>query len=98
MWLIMTGLAAIITTAIWYVKAPEDNYKLGLLSWLFWGATLMWLVDHVMAYLTEGGEFFEVNLDATLLGLSVIILALLVWIIVLLVSDPKGVLKKVLKG
>lgn len=97
MWLIMTLLAAIITTVIWYSKAPEDKYKLGLLSLIFWGATLMWLVDHIMAYLTEGGEFFEINLDATLLGVSVIILALLVWEIVLLVSDPKGVLKRALK-
>ena len=97
MWLIMTSLAAIITTLIWYIRAPEDKYKLGLLSLIFWGATLMWFVDHVMAYLTEGGEFFEINLDATLLGLSVIILALLVWEIVLLVSDPKGVLKRVFK-
>jgi len=98
MWLIMAALAAVITTVIWYVKAPEDKYKLGLLSLIFWGATLMWLVDHVMAYLIEGGEFFEMNLDATLLGLSVIIIALLVWVVVLLVSDPKGVLKRVLKG
>jgi len=98
MWLIMTALAAVITTAIWYVKAPEDKYKLGLLSWLFWGATLMWLVDHVMAYLTEGGEFLEINLDATLLGLSVIMVALLAWVIVLLISDPKGVIKKVPKS
>jgi peptidoglycan biosynthesis protein MviN/MurJ (putative lipid II flippase) len=97
MWLIMTALAAVITTAIWYVKAPEDKYKLGLLSLIFWGATLMWLVDHVMAYITEGGEFFETSLDATLLGLSVIFLALFAWEIVLLVSDPKGVLKRVLK-
>jgi peptidoglycan biosynthesis protein MviN/MurJ (putative lipid II flippase) len=98
MWLIMTSLAAIITTAIWYIKAPEDKYKLGLLSLIFWGATLMWFVDHVMAYLTGGGEFFEINLDATLLGLSVITLALLVWEVVLLVSDPKGVLKRVWKS
>lgn len=97
MWLIMTALAAIITTAIWYIKAPNDKYKLGLLSWIFWGATLMWLVDHVMAYLMEGGEFFEVNLDAALLGISVIIIALLIWEMVLLVSDPKGVFKKVLR-
>jgi len=97
MWLIMTTLAAIIATAIWYVKAPEDKYKFGLLSLFFWGATIMWFVDHVMAYLIEGGEFFEINLDATLLGISVIILALLVWEIVLLVSDPKGVLKRVKK-
>ena len=98
MWLIMTSLAAIITTIVWYVKAPKDKYKLGLLSLMFWGATLMWLVDHVMAYLTEGGEFFEINLDATLLGISVIIFALLVWLIVLLVSDPKGVIKRALNS
>jgi peptidoglycan biosynthesis protein MviN/MurJ (putative lipid II flippase) len=97
MWLIMTSLAAVITTAIWYIKAPEDKYKVGLLSLFFWGATLMWLVDHVMAYLTEGGEFFEINLDATLLGVAVIVFALFVWEIVLLVSDPKGVLKRVLR-
>jgi len=97
MWLIMTALAAIITTAIWYTRAPEDKYKLGLLSLFFWGATLMWLVDHLVAYLTEGGEFFEINLDAALLGVAVIVLALFVWEIVLLVSDPKGVLKRVLK-
>jgi peptidoglycan biosynthesis protein MviN/MurJ (putative lipid II flippase) len=97
MWLIMTALGAIITTIIWYVKAPDDKYKVGLLSLFFWGATIMWLVDHVMAYLTEGGEFFEINLDATLLGISVILIALLIWVITLLVSDPKGVLTKVLK-
>jgi hypothetical protein len=97
MWLIMTSLAAVITTAIWYIKAPDNKYKLGLLSLIYWGATLMWLVDHVMAYLTEGGAFIETDLDATLLGLSVVILGLLVWEIALLVSDPKGVLKKVLK-
>lgn len=98
MWLIMTALAAVITTAIWYIKAPDDKYKLGLLSLFFWGATLMWLVDHIMAYVTEGGEFFETNLDATLLGVAVIVLALFVWEIVLVVSDPKGVLKKALNS
>ena len=97
MWLIMTALAAVIATAIWYVKAPEDKYKLGLLSLFFWGATLMWLVDHVIAYITEGGEFFEINLDATLLGVAVIVFALFVWEIVLVVSDPKGVLKRLPK-
>jgi hypothetical protein len=97
MWLLMTALAAIITTAIWYAKAPDDKYKLGLLSLIFWGATIMWLVDRITAYVTEGGEFLEINLDATLLGLAVITLALFVWEIVLLVSDPKGVLRKALK-
>jgi peptidoglycan biosynthesis protein MviN/MurJ (putative lipid II flippase) len=98
MWLILTALAAVITTAIWYIKAPDDKYKLGLLSLFFWGATLMWLVDHIMAYVTEGGEFFEVSLDATLLGLAVIVLALFVWEIVLIISDPKGILRKALRS
>jgi peptidoglycan biosynthesis protein MviN/MurJ (putative lipid II flippase) len=97
MWLIMTSLAAVITTAIWYKKGREDKYKLGTLSLMFWGATLMWLVDHVIAYLTQGGEFFEINLNATLLGFSVIILALLVWVITLLVSHPEGVLRRFIK-
>ncbi|MGQ9546681.1 MAG: hypothetical protein ACUVTR_05950 [Dehalococcoidia bacterium] len=94
----MTALAAIIVTAIWYAKAPEDKYKLGLLSLFLWGATLMWLVDHVMAYITEGGPFLEMNLEATLLGIAVIVLALFVWEIVLIASDPKGALKKALRG
>lgn len=97
MWLILTASAAIIATIVWYVKAPEDKYKLGLLSLMFWGATIMWLVDHIMAYVTEGGEFFEISTDGTLFGISVIVLALIVWLIVLLVSDPRGVLKRVLK-
>jgi hypothetical protein len=97
MWLIMTSLAAVITTVVWYVKSPQDKYKLGLLCLFFWGATVMWLVDHVMAFLAEGGEFFEINLDATLLGISVIILALLVWLAILMISDPKGVFKGVLR-
>ncbi len=95
MWLILTAFAAIITTIVWYVKSPDDKYKLGLLSLAFWGATIMWLVDHVMAFITEGGEFFETSLDASMLGISVIVFALAVWLAVLLVSDPKGVLKRV---
>ncbi|HAP94133.1 MAG TPA: hypothetical protein DCM26_05865 [Desulfotomaculum sp.] len=98
MFFIITALAAIVATIIWYVNAPEDKYKLSLLSFIFWGATLMWFVDHVMAYLIEGGEFFEITLDATLLGVTVVLFGLLVWMIVLLVSDPKGVFKKLLKG
>jgi hypothetical protein len=94
MWLIITTLAAVITTLIWYLKDPKNEYKLGLLAMIFWGAALMWFVDHVMAYRVEGGEFFEINTDATLLGVSVVIVALLVWGITLLISDPRGIFKK----
>ena len=94
MYLIITAAAAIITTIIWYVNAPGDKYKLSTLCFIYWGATLMWFVDHVMAYLTEGGEFFEITLDATLLGITVVVCGLLVWLIMQLVSDPKKVFNK----
>ena len=94
MWLILISLAAVITTIIWYAKLPEDKYKIGFLSLMFWGATLMWFIDHLMAYFTEGGNFFEINLDATMLGVVVIIVALIVWEFALLCGDPKGVLKR----
>jgi len=97
MWLILTAFAAIVTTVIWYVHAPHDKYKLGLLSLIFWGATLMWFIDHLVIYLSEGGAFFEISLDAFFLGISVILLGLLLWIITLLISDPKGVWAKVLR-
>jgi hypothetical protein len=97
MFLIITALAAIITSALWYITAPQDKYKLGFLSLMYWGAAIMWLVDHVIAYAQEGGEFFEVNADATGLGFSILIAGLLIWLIVLLVSDPKRVLRKVVK-
>lgn len=96
MWLLITGLAAAIATALWYVNAPNDRYKLGFLSLLYWGAAIMWLVDHVIAYAQDGGEFFEISTDATGLGLSVLLGGLVLWLIVLLVSDPKRVIKKVL--
>lgn len=93
MWLLITALAALAATALWYAGAPADRYKLGFLSLIYWGATLMWLVDHVIAYVQEGGPFVEVDADGAALGLSVLILGLVIWLVRLLASDPKGVLR-----
>jgi hypothetical protein len=30
MWLLMTALAALIASVLWYVNAPEDKYKFSL--------------------------------------------------------------------
>jgi len=98
MFLIITALAAVVATILWYFNAPEDKYRLNILCFIFWGATLMWLVDHVMAYLIEGGEFFELTLDATMLGITVVLCGLVVWTGVLLVKDPKGVFNKLLQS
>jgi len=96
MWLIILTMAAVITTAIWYAKDTERKYKLGFLSLVFWGTSIMVFVDHVVGYLMEGaeGEFFETSLDAFLLSIVLVIIALIIWEIVLLYKDPAGRLKK----
>lgn len=94
MWLIILAFAAAIVTPIWYSVAEEDKYLLKILCLILWGATIMVFIDHVMGFLMEGGEFFELTLDATVLGFVMLIAALVIWEIVLLLKDPKGVLYK----
>jgi hypothetical protein len=93
MWLLITAFAAVLVTALWYLSAPNDKYRLGFLSLVYWGATLMWVVDHVMAYVQEGGAFFEIDASATALGVSVLILGLVVWLIRLVIADPGRILR-----
>ncbi|MCR6691241.1 MAG: hypothetical protein HA488_00825 [Candidatus Verstraetearchaeota archaeon] len=92
MWLIILAFAAAIVTPLWYSMADDDKYLLKVLCLILWGATIMVFVDHVYGFLTEGGEFLEMTLDATLLGFTMLIFALIIWEIVLLLKDPKGVL------
>lgn len=93
MWLVVTTLAAAIVTAIWYAK-DSGEYKLGFLSLMLWGTAIMVFVDHVMGYLAEGGEFIEMSLDAFVLSIAMVIVAVVAWEVVLLVTDPKGKLRK----
>lgn len=79
MWLLLTAAAAIAATVGWRIDTPGDRHHLGFLALVYWGATLMWLVDHVIAYVDEGGPFFDLSLHATLIGLSVLMLGLLLW-------------------
>ena len=44
MTLLTTVFAAIASTIVWYKKAPENEMKVGILCWMYWGASLMWLV------------------------------------------------------
>ena len=94
MWLIILAFAAAIATPIWYSMAEDDKYLLRLLCLILWGATIMVLVDHVMGYLMEGGEFLELTLDATVLGFAMLTAALVIWEIILILKDPKKVLYK----
>ena len=100
MTLLTAVFAAVIATAVWYKKAPEDEMMVGVLCWLYWGASLMWLADAVFAYLEQGPACFTPEpvemLYDLYLGLAVVALGLVIWIVILLVKDPKGAVKAAL--
>lgn len=97
MTLLTTIFAAVICTVIWYKSESARELKVGVLCWMFWGAALMWLVDAVFEYAELGAEYFEPAagdmLNDLFLGLSVIALALVIWLVILLIKDPKGVVR-----
>lgn len=98
MTLLITVFAAIISTVVWY--ASDSNMKLGTLSLMYWGASLMWLVDAVSKYIEIGAEYFTPAaadmLNDSYLGLSVVALGLVIWLVIVLVKDPKGKIRKIL--
>ena len=100
MTLLTSTFAAIICTILWYKKLPNKEMKLGTLSLMYWGASLMWLIDAIFEYNKMGAEFFtpaaEDMLNDFYLGLSVVALGLIIWLVILIVKDPKGVVKAAL--
>lgn len=102
MTLLITILAAVICTVIWYNNADDDKMLTKVLCYMYWGASIMWFVDAVFEYIELKAEFFTPNVQDMLndayLGLSVVALGLTVWIIILLIKDPKGVVKDTLLG
>lgn len=100
MTLLITLFAAIIATACWYARAPKSKMRLDLLCWMYWGASLMWMVDLLAEYLEAGTEVFtHAPLDMlhdSYLGLSVVALGGVIWVVYLIVKDPRGVRSQVL--
>ena len=100
MTLLTTVFAAIICTVIWYKNVPKSEMKVGILCWIYWGASLMWFVDAIFEYAESKAEYFTPEpvemLNDFYLGLSVVALGLIIWLIILLVKDPKGVVKAAL--
>lgn len=103
MTLLISTIAACVSTIVWYVKAPQSKtYKVGLLCLMYWGASIMWLGDAIVEYLEIGAEYFSPApkdmLNDSFLGLSVVTLGIIIWLIVLLVKDPKGVIREMIKN
>lgn len=100
MTLLITVFAAVVSTLIWYTSEKARSMKIGMLLYMFWGASLMWLVDAVVEYLELGAEYFSPAasdmLNDTFLGISVVALALVVWVVYLLIKDPKNTVKNIL--
>ena len=100
MTLLITLIAAVVTSVIWYTSPKARELKIGVLLYMFWGASLMWLVDAVAEYIAMGAEYFTPSakdmLNDAFLGLSVTVLALIVWLIYLFVKDPKNTVKNIL--
>ena len=99
MTLLLTVFAAVITTVIWYNR-KDDSMRLGILLFMFWGASLMWFVDAVFEYAELKAEYFTPALEDmandAFLGLSVIALALVIWVVRLLITDPKRSVRRAL--
>lgn len=97
MTLLLTVFAAAVCTAVWYKNAEKNELRIDVLCWMYWGASIMWFVDAIFEYAELGSEFFTPEasdmLNDAYLGLSVIALGLVIWTAVLLIKDPKGVVK-----
>ena len=98
MTLLLTILAAVTVTIIWYSSEKARELKISTLVFMFWGASLMWLVDAVVEFIEIRDAYFtpaaEDMLNDAFLGVSVIALALVIWIVTFLIKDPKHVIFK----
>jgi hypothetical protein len=100
MTLLITVFAAIIATTVWYANGLNNNMKLGTLSLMYWGASIMWFVDAVVEYIEMGAEYFTPSttdmINDAFLGLSVTAFGLIIWLVILFVKDPQNIVKKAL--
>ena len=86
MTLLITVFAAVITTVLWYVKSENNPMMLGT-----------WSIDAVFEYAELGAEYFTPKpmdmLNDSYLGFSVVALGLVIWLVYVLIKDPKGTVR-----
>lgn len=97
MTLLLCTLAAIAATVVWYLSERARKMHVGTLALIYWGASLMWLVDAVSEFIELGAEYFtpaaaDMRNDA-FLGGCVVALGLVIWLVVLIVKDPLGTVR-----
>ena len=99
MTLLITVFAAAVSTIIWY-NSSEKNMNTGTLALMYWGAALMWFIDACAEYAEIGKEFFNPGINEmindTYLGFSAAAFGLIIWIVIVIIKDPKGKIKEML--
>lgn len=105
--LVSAAEAVVVTAAKKTVDSkPEEAGKISFarkLRWLanmLWGASLMWLGDAIFEYAEIKSEYFSPSpadmINDGFLGLSVIALAMVIWVAYILIKDPKGTVRTAL--
>ena len=85
MWLIVSLVAALAASAACVLMpSRRKELRLGLLSLMLWGATIMVFIDHLIAIL-EGGSFITFTTDglissSTLLGIAMVAPIFAIWV------------------
>lgn len=101
MTLLITVFAAVYVTVKWYNRR-DDDMRLGILCFMYWGASIMWLVDAVFEYARLKAAYFTPEpsdmLNDAFLGLSVVALGLVIWLVRLLITDPKDTIRNTLRN
>jgi Zn-dependent protease with chaperone function len=86
MWVLALLAFSIITTILYTAwRRVGERYRIDKLALISWGATIMFTVDTVYAYL-EGEEPIEFSIDAALLSATLIGVAIFIWLVALLYS------------
>jgi len=100
MTLLITVFAAIAASVLWYTR-EDDTMQLSFLALMYWGASIMWTIDAVFEFADLKSEYFTPAardmLNDAFLGLTVVALGLIVWLVRLLATDPKGKLRAALR-
>ncbi|MFH1174476.1 MAG: hypothetical protein V1725_05040 [archaeon] len=96
MWLIVSSIAtAVAGTAYFTFGKFRKKYKLGLLTLLLLGITIMVLVDHLIAFFS-GEPFIQITTEGliqngVLLGLAMLAPIAIIWLIVIAVAKRTSV-------
>lgn len=92
MTLLIAVIAAVISTTVWYISEKARKLNVGLLCSMYWGASLMWLVDAAVEYFGSGAEYFAPAgadmINDGFLGLSAAVLGMVIWLVSVLIKDP----------